>query len=235
MRIISPSASITCRSGCVRASTRRGSPSSSPASACAATRLPTPAGPWKRYACAGPSASAASSRRFASSCSGTSAKVAMDLLGELVDGTRAVDDDVPSRVPRRERRGTPRRRAPRGPRRRARSGRRCRRPRAAAVSGPISTSTVRSGMSPPTTVRLSSSTVSTPRRRAAALVRGGRVDVAVADDRRAALERGPDHLVDVLRPRPPRRARPPPRARHARRGGRGRGRPRRAACRPARG
>jgi len=28
--------------------------------------------------------------------------VAMDLLGELVDGTRAVDDDVPSPVPRRE-------------------------------------------------------------------------------------------------------------------------------------
>ena len=35
---------------------------------------------------------------------------------------------------------------------------------------------------------------------AAALVRDGRVEVAVADDRRAALERGADHLVDVLGP-----------------------------------
>src|SRR2546423_1249979 len=35
----------------------------------ATSRLPTPCGPWKRYACAGPSASAASSSRFASACS----------------------------------------------------------------------------------------------------------------------------------------------------------------------
>ena len=31
------------------------------------------------------------------------------------------------------------------------------------------------------------------------LVRDGRVEVAVADDQRAAGERGPDHLLDVLR------------------------------------
>ena len=40
------------------------------ANARATSRLPTPCGPWKRYACAGPSSSAASSRRFASCCSG---------------------------------------------------------------------------------------------------------------------------------------------------------------------
>jgi hypothetical protein len=34
-----------------------------------------------------------------------------------------------------------------------------------------------------------------------ALVRDRRVDVAVAEHRRAALERGPDDLLDVLRPR----------------------------------
>ena len=34
-----------------------------------------------------------------------------------------------------------------------------------------------------------------------ALIRDGRVDVAVADDGRAPLERRPDHLVDMLRAR----------------------------------
>ena len=40
-----------------------------------------------------------------------------------------------------------------------------------------------------------------PELAAAALIRDGRVEVPVADDRRAALERGSDHLVDVLRAR----------------------------------
>ena len=45
----------------------------------AAARFPTPGGPWKRYACAGPSASAARSRRFASACSGKLSKTSTDL------------------------------------------------------------------------------------------------------------------------------------------------------------
>ena len=49
-------------------------------------RLPTPGGPWKRYACAGPSASAASSSRFASACSGKPWKRVTHLLRDLVGG-----------------------------------------------------------------------------------------------------------------------------------------------------
>ena len=59
MRIWSPSGSSTYRSGCVRRSTRAWSPSSSAAKRSARSRLPTPGGPCRRYACAGPSASAA--------------------------------------------------------------------------------------------------------------------------------------------------------------------------------
>src|SRR5262245_54942435 len=95
IRIISPSASITRRSGCVPASTRLGSPSSTPANARAAVRLPTPRGPWKRNAWAWPSASDDSSSRFASSSSGTSANAVTDLRREPVDGQQAVDHDVP--------------------------------------------------------------------------------------------------------------------------------------------
>src|SRR6187401_1002039 len=102
IRIISPSASITRRSGCVPASTRRGSASSVPAKARAADRFPTPRGPWKRKACAWPSASEASSRRFASACSGTSTNAVTDLLRELLDGQPAVDDDVALGEPRRQ-------------------------------------------------------------------------------------------------------------------------------------
>ena len=44
-------------------------------------RLPTPDGPWKRYACAGPRRRAAArSRRFASACSGMLSKTFTDLL-----------------------------------------------------------------------------------------------------------------------------------------------------------
>ena len=104
---------------------------------------------------------------------------------------------VVDRAPRA--RGRPPRRAPRARRRRARSGRRCRRrarrrSRARSRRAP-------SGRAcrPPTTVRFSSSTRVDAETAAAALVGDRRVDVAVADDGRAALERGPDHLVDVLR------------------------------------
>src|SRR2546428_11508444 len=64
---------------------------SSAANASAAVRLPTPAGPWKRYACAGPSASAARSRRFASCCSGKLSNASTDLLCDLLGRLLAVD------------------------------------------------------------------------------------------------------------------------------------------------
>src|SRR4029450_11442408 len=91
IRIWSPSGSSTYRSGCARRSTRPGSPSSAPANPSAARRFPTPGGPWKRYACAGPSARAASSRRRASACSGKPWKPVTHLLRDLVGGLRSID------------------------------------------------------------------------------------------------------------------------------------------------
>src|SRR5919106_3031999 len=73
--------------------TRSRSPSSSAAKAIAARRLPTPFGPWKRYACAGPSTSAARRRAFASSCSGSVSKLSTDGLGKLVGTLRPIDRD----------------------------------------------------------------------------------------------------------------------------------------------
>src|SRR4051794_38112029 len=89
MRIISPSAASSYRSGC----TWRVVPSSSSANARATSRLPTPCGPWKRYACAGPSASAASSSRFASACSSNAWKVVADMGGDLLGWERAIEGD----------------------------------------------------------------------------------------------------------------------------------------------
>src|SRR5436190_16784245 len=91
IRIWSPSGSSTYRSGCERRSTRASPPSSSDAKASAVARLPTPAGPWKRYACAGRSPRAARRSRFASSCSGTLSKLVEHLLGDLARRARAVD------------------------------------------------------------------------------------------------------------------------------------------------
>src|SRR5438105_455183 len=68
---------------------------SSAAKASAAVRLPTPAGPWKRYACAGRSAIAARSRRFASACSGKLSNASTDLLCDLVGRPLALDADDP--------------------------------------------------------------------------------------------------------------------------------------------
>src|SRR5918999_2692317 len=99
IRIWSPSGSSTYRSGCARRSTRPGSPSSSPANSSAARRLPTPGGPWKRYACAGPSLSAAASSRAAPVCSG---KVIAHLLGDLLRRARRVERDDPAREDRSE-------------------------------------------------------------------------------------------------------------------------------------
>ena len=60
-------------------------PTSSRANAQASARLPTPCGPWKRYACAGPSSSAASSSRFASAARDAESRQAgiMNLLCDL--------------------------------------------------------------------------------------------------------------------------------------------------------
>src|SRR5512144_2431772 len=91
IRIWSPSGSSTYRSACERRSTRGSLPSSSAANASAVARLPTPAGPWKRYACASPSARAACRSRFASSCSGTLSKLVEHLLRDLARRARAVD------------------------------------------------------------------------------------------------------------------------------------------------
>src|SRR3954464_11258227 len=91
IRIWSPSGSSTYRSGCERRSTRASSERSADANASAVARLPTPAGPWKRYACAGPSERAARRSRFASSCSGTLSKLVEHLLGDLARWARAVD------------------------------------------------------------------------------------------------------------------------------------------------
>src|SRR5207248_8998270 len=68
----------------------RASPRSSAANAVANARLPTPGGPWKRYACASPSSSAARSRRLASGCSETFSNASKDLLGDLGGRAAAV-------------------------------------------------------------------------------------------------------------------------------------------------
>src|SRR5919108_2800672 len=91
MRIWSPRGSTMYRSGCTPLFTRETSPISSAANATAAARLPTPGGPWKRYACAVPSASAARRRRFASACSGNVSKTSTDLLGDLLGRAVALD------------------------------------------------------------------------------------------------------------------------------------------------
>src|SRR6187200_3063732 len=111
MRIWSPTGSTRYRSGCACRNTRsrsEGADSAAPsralagsarervainsaANAIAARRLPTPGGPWKRYACAVPSASAARSSRFASACSGKLSKTSTDLLADRVGRARTVD------------------------------------------------------------------------------------------------------------------------------------------------
>src|SRR5947209_4992443 len=93
IRIWSPSGSSTYRSGWVRRSTRAWSPRSSAAKRSARSRLPTPEGPCKRYACAGPSTSAAFGRRFASCCSDTASKSLTDHLRQLLGGAPAVEGD----------------------------------------------------------------------------------------------------------------------------------------------
>ena len=136
--------------GATRRSTRGSPPSSSAANASAVARLPTPAGPWKRYACAGPSASAAASRRFASPCSGMLSKLVEDLLGDLVAAgacRRSADDSL--REGGRRARGRPRSTRARN----SSSSRSIRSPgsqptRRADSSGSTSSRKVRSGRTP---------------------------------------------------------------------------------------
>src|SRR5207244_309937 len=66
-------------------------PISSAANPSAAVRLATPPGPWKRYACAGSSAIATRSSRFASACSGKLSNASMDLLCDLLGRVATVD------------------------------------------------------------------------------------------------------------------------------------------------
>src|SRR5207244_1662107 len=69
---------------------------SSAANASAAARFPVPGGPWKRYACAGPSARAAASSRFASPCSGKLSKLSTDQSREVLGRLRRIGgDDTP--------------------------------------------------------------------------------------------------------------------------------------------
>src|SRR5215207_7168507 len=75
------------------ASIRIWSPSGSAANATASPRFPTPGGPWKRYAWAAPSASAASRSAFASACSGTFSNMLENLLRDLVHRTVAAQRD----------------------------------------------------------------------------------------------------------------------------------------------
>ena len=138
-------------------------------------------------------------RRFASSCSGKVSKVSMDVLGE------ASGFSVPSTTRRAARR------SPRSGGRRGRPLRRTRRPRSRCgparnrgaarrprrddeEEGAVRQEARRDGE-----IDLEHALDSEPARDA--LVGKGRVDVAVADDVRAARQGGADHLVDELRAR----------------------------------
>src|SRR6187431_1670442 len=102
IRIWSPTGSSSYTSGCAWRSTRSGSPITSAASASAAARLPTPRGPWKRYACVWPSASDARRRRLASGCSGKVSKLSINESGERFRVLGAVDSEDTAREELRE-------------------------------------------------------------------------------------------------------------------------------------
>src|SRR5919109_4152327 len=188
------------RSGCVRASTRRSSPRSAAANANAAVRLPTPGGPCSRYACAGPSVRAAARRRIASGCSGTSAKRAIDLLRELLGRASGIQDHDPLRKSLREL---------------PVAGVDARVKVVALPFEPVALSR----QTAPDRARIEQEQEGSVRHQPLdrrevqvedalepetardSLVRDGGVDVAIADHRCAASERGPDHLLDELRTR----------------------------------
>src|SRR5215210_2073722 len=200
IRIRSPSGSSTYRSGCERRSTRGSPPSSSEANATAVARLPMPAGPWKRYACAGPSASAAASRRLASACSGMLSKLANDLLRDLPWRPCAVDGGDPLREELRElavRRVDPRAEVvvlPLDPVAALADATRRLHRVDQEQKGPV-------GKQPADRLQVELEHALQAEAAREALVGERGVDVAVADDVRSALEAGRDHVFDELRPR----------------------------------
>src|SRR5262249_40491847 len=165
-------------------------------------------GPWKRYACAGPSASAAARRRLASSCSGKVSNAIPDDSRQF--GCRARAVELPDSL------GEPFReflvRAPDG----------------GLELDALALDAIRAAAAPRGVLCIEHDEERPVGEQAAcrlhvelenvvdaeaapdALVRERRVDVAVADDVRAFVERGPDHLVDELctRRREQRRLRP---------------------------
>src|SRR3954468_13731924 len=193
MRVISPSASSSYRSGWNARVVSR----SSCANALATSDFPTPGGPWKRYACAGPSRSAASRSRAASGCSEKRANVLTDLRGDLFGGTGTFDGDDAVGLGRRER--------PVGAVDAAHELVALAldpvvvAPRAAARDGRVEQHEERAVRQQ--SVRHSEAQVAhafLAERPAGALVGDRRVEIAVADDVLATLERGPDDACDVL-------------------------------------
>ena len=200
-----------------------------------ASRLPTPAGPWKRYACAGPSASAAAKQPLRLGLLRKGRERAHGSSRRARWARCAVENDDALREERRRAVAVPAGHDQAEARRpRARSDRA--RPPMAGLAPRESTlrTNVRSGSRPPVTTLFSSEHALDAEPAGDPLVGERRVEVAVADDVGATLERRPDHLGDMLGARPPQRAPLRPRRSSRGRAGRGRGSPRRARCRPAR-
>ena len=230
MRINSPSASSDVRGpGCVRSTTRRvvaeqhaGEREAPP------SVFPTPAARARgRHAPA---------RRRARPSAGASPPAAQEpmrrapwiLSARISSGSAPSSDDDPLRVRARRARRRPRARAP-GTSCLSRSIRsRLAAHAAGAVVSGDSSRNVRSGSSPLDGGQVELEHPLEAEAAGDALVGERGVDVAVAEHGRAAVERGPDHLVDVLGARGGERARPRPRARRRRRAGRARGPPLRA-------
>ena len=191
-------------------------------------------GPWSRYACAGPSASAAREQALRLlPAQASRSKLSTDEGRDLVGGTRPVDA-------RRCAAGRPRRARGRPGRR----GRGSRPPRARSGPGRRRSAAARRGVDEQEEGGVGEQAADDgevqlehpvePEPAGDALVGERRVDVAVADDVRAALERRPDHLAPRAPHAPPRRAPPRPTARSPARRAPARGRARRAPSRRAR-
>ena len=189
---------------------RRGRPAARPRRRCAAARLPTPGGPCRRYACAGPSASAAAGGASPRAAQERSAKAFTDPRRPARLRADPVERDGCARGTARRARG--RRRRPRvgssAPSRSIRSVAPARRRADSAGSSEQQEGQVRQQARTALQVQLEHALDAEPARDA--LVGERRVEVAVADDVGAALERRADHLARRARPAPPRRARPRP-------------------------
>ena len=219
MRIISPSGSSSYRSGW----NSRVVWSSARANARATSRFPTPGRPVEEVRVR---------RTFAQRRLEQARRLGvLREAGERAHGS-----------PRRSRSGHGRRRRRRCGRARRRPARDSRRRRArmkssparsirswwlagapGASSGSSTTTKVRSGSSAAGDEQAQLAHPLARRARGRTLVGDRRVEVAVADDVRAALERGPDHRAPRSRPGRRHRAPPPPTATSRRRGARARG------------